>query len=163
MSMAPRSGTLRRFSTTWTWRAAHVERTPGERLRQHEPQAVDVGFCGDIAAEKAELFGRDVVVLAGKAAADHGGFAELRRSRDAEIDDLGARDVAAGTMMLSGETSRWMMPRSCAACRPVASRCISRPHRLEGERPSSCRIADKRTAVDELHRQIGPLQDRARP
>ena len=75
--------------------AAHIERLAGERLHQHQTETVDVRFCGHFAAKQAELFRRHVVLLASKAAADNGAFVKQRGARDAEVDDLGARDVAA--------------------------------------------------------------------
>src|SRR6185312_12442581 len=34
---------------------AHIELLPGQRLEQHQPKTVYVGFCSDVAAEKADL------------------------------------------------------------------------------------------------------------
>ena len=65
-----------------------------------------------------------------------------------------------GTMMLSGDTSRWMMPRSCAACRPAATRCISERTASNVQRAVVLQDRRERAAVDEFHRQIGPLQHR---
>ena len=76
-------------------RAAHVDRLAAQGGGQHQAEAVDVGLLGDLAAIEAELLGRDVVVLAGELAADQRAAADGRRPRDAEVDDLGALDLAA--------------------------------------------------------------------
>ena len=67
---------------------------PVSGVEQHQAETVDVGLGGDVAAVQADLFRRDVIVLAGEAGADDGRVADLGRAGDAEIDDLGARDVA---------------------------------------------------------------------
>ena len=49
---------------------AHVELLSGQGVEQHQSKTVDIGLRGDVAAEKADLFRRHIVMLAGKAATD---------------------------------------------------------------------------------------------
>ena len=58
-----------------------------------EAEAVDVGPRPDLAAEIAELLGRDIVQLAGEAVADDRRRARVEILGDAEIDDLGLVDI----------------------------------------------------------------------
>ena len=77
-------------------RAAHVDRPPAQGLREDQAETVDVRLERDLAAGEADLLGRDVVVLAGETVADDRALARPMRTRDAEIDDLGAPHVAVG-------------------------------------------------------------------
>ena len=49
-----------------------------------------------MAAGQTNLLGRSVGELSGESRADHRGIARIGRFRDAEIDQLGAIDVAIG-------------------------------------------------------------------
>ncbi len=74
---------------------AHVEGALTKRLGKDEAEAVDVGLQRHLGAEEAELLRRNIVVFAGKAAADDGAFVvEPGRARDAEVDDFGARHIS---------------------------------------------------------------------
>ena len=79
-SMCFRSGTLPALLDDLGLVAAHVDRLPGQRFGQHQRQAVDVRLRAHVAAVEAELLGRDVVVFAGKAAADDGAAAQAASS-----------------------------------------------------------------------------------
>src|SRR5215475_15034893 len=75
---------------------AHVDRSSGQAFRQHQTETVDVRLRRDVAPEQAELLRRNIIVFAGESAADDGALARTGRSRDAEIDDLGFSQIAAG-------------------------------------------------------------------
>ncbi len=65
----------------------------------------------------------------------------------------------SGTMMLSGDTSRWMMPRSWAARSPEAYPGINLTTSASNVSGPSASIG-QRIDVDKLHRQIRPPQHR---
>ena len=158
-SIAPRSGTLRRLSSTCRLAAAHVDRPAGEGFDQDQSETVDVGLRPHVAAEQAELLGRDIVVLAGKPAADDGVIAELRGTRDAEVDDLGARDIAARDHDVVG---RYVAVDDAALVRHMQAGgdpLEQRSHRLVGERLAPDDFGE-RLPFDEFHREIGAAQRR---
>ena len=114
--------------------AAHVDRLAGQRFDQHEPETVDVGLGLHVAAEQPELLGRHVVVLAGKAAADDRPVAQLRRARDAEVDDLGARHVAARDHDVVGRDVAVDDAALVRRMQPGGDALEQRTHRLVGQR-----------------------------
>ena len=85
--------------------AAHIGRRALQGLEQHKTEAVDVRPGGDVAAVKAELLGRDIVEFAGEADVDERG-PDLRRARDAEVDDLRLVDIAVLDNDVARTTSR---------------------------------------------------------
>ena len=108
-------------------------------------------------AVKADLFRRDVIVLAGETRADDGLVAQLGRTGDAEIDDLGPRHVAKRDDDVVGR--HVAMNDAALVSRLQAGR--DAPHqleqRLERQRPLLQNIRE-RAAVDEFHGEIRPLQ-----
>ena len=87
------SGPLRRLSIAST---SEPDMSTLLALRDGEDdqaEAVDVGPRADLAAEIAELLGRDIVELAREAVADDRRRARVEILGDAEIDDLGLVDV----------------------------------------------------------------------
>ncbi len=94
--MAARSGPLRRLSIASTSEPDMSTFLPLRDGEDDEAEAVDVGPRPDLAAEIAELFGRDIVELAGEAVADDRRRARVEILGDAEIDDLRLVDVVVG-------------------------------------------------------------------
>ena len=84
---------MRRLSIASTSEPAHVDILALRDGEDDQAEAVDVGPRPDLAAEIAELLGRDIVQLAGEAVADDRRRARVEILGDAEIDDLGLVDV----------------------------------------------------------------------
>ena len=137
--------------------AAHVELLSCQGIEQQQAETVDIGFRGDLIAVKADLFRRNIVVLAGKAGADNGLIAQLGGTGDAEIDDLGPRHIAQRNDNIIG---RHIAMNNSALMSRLEARGDA-PHqlhqRLERQRTVHQNIR-QRTTIDEFHRQIWPLQ-----
>ncbi len=134
--------------------AAHVERPAGKRFRQHEAEAVDVRLRRHVAAEEAELLGRHVVVLAGEAAADHRAVAEHGRAGDAEVDDLGARDVAGGQDDVVGRDVAVDDAEVVRGLQAAGETALQDADGIVVER-ALLQDVGERLPVDELHREVG--------
>ena len=99
---ADMSGPLRRLSMASTSEPAHVDILALGDGEDDQSEAVDVAPRADLAAIIAELLGRDIVQFAGEAVADDRRRAGVEILGDAEIDDLGLVDVAAGKQDVVG-------------------------------------------------------------
>ncbi len=140
--------------------AAHIDRPVAQGFRQHEAETVNIGPWRHVAAEESELFGRDIIIFAGEAAADDGAVvAEARRTGDAEVDDLGAAHVARRNDNIVG---RHVAVDDAALMRRVqaGSNALHEPvDRLERQRPAA-QHRRKALPVDKFHREIGAVENR---
>src|SRR5215203_6970745 len=129
-----------------------------ERLRKHQTEAVDVRFRPDIAAEHAELLGRDVVGVAREAVADDRADVLPDRTGDAEIDDLGAHNVVARQLNVVRRDLTVDDPKLVRRLQARSEPALQDEHLIETQGPA---LEDLREGapLDELHREIGAAED----
>ena len=126
-------------------RAAHVERLAAQRRRQHQPETVDVGLLGHLAAEQPELLRARRSCICRRSRPPISVSPPIVAERAMPKSMIFARStLPPGRMMLSGERSRWMVPASCAALKPGGD-AVAEPAHVS--RSTSGRDASHRTAT----------------
>ena len=93
-TQASSAGTTRRLSISSACDPAMSIGRPSSASRQNKAETVDIRLGGDVAAREAQLFRRHVVQLASERAAEDCRFPGAPGAGDAEIDNLGAANVA---------------------------------------------------------------------
>ena len=132
----------------------HVQLLAGGGRRQHQGQAVDIGPAIHLAAEKAELLGRDIGIFAGKLIADHGFLRRVGQFGDAEIDDLRLIDLAILEDDIVGRKVAVEDARLMGDGQRLGRPAPHHAHFIDRQRPLAHDMAERRP-VDEFHHQIG--------
>ena len=135
--------------------AVHIEWAAARRLGEHEAEAVNVRLEGDVAVRHAELFRRDIVVLARESAADDRPLAHAQRAGDAEVDDLGLAHVAVRQDDVVRRHIPMDDPQPVRRVESVGDPSLQDPDFGERQRPGRQAFGQRRT-VDEFHRKVRP-------